>query len=108
MLLRTQYLLLVLLRVAVALVMLGVVHPDELFQSVEVRITIVHSGKQLSVTFPAFRFAPAGYSMLSTWWRGSSGGRIRAAAASPLPSHPVWLLAQVSTSARHAHPFCFV
>ena len=34
---RTQYLLLALLRVAFALAAWGVVHPDELFQSVEVR-----------------------------------------------------------------------
>jgi hypothetical protein len=34
---RRQYLLLALLRVAFALAAWGVVHPDELFQSVEVR-----------------------------------------------------------------------
>ena len=35
---QNQYFLLVLLRVFVALAAWGVVHPDELFQSVEVRV----------------------------------------------------------------------
>jgi phosphatidylinositol glycan class Z len=83
---RTQYLLLALLRFVLALTAWGVVHPDELFQSVEVR----HAARPRPLRDPKLRgrCAPAGCITPTTCSPGSSKPPTPAAAASPLLSPP--------------------